>query len=71
MKELGLDHNNTGTNKTDIPLHKTNKKLPVTTLSFEVASEENKKLPNIYWIPKLHKHLPKARFIISAPQCSL
>ena len=35
------------------------------------VDEESKKLPNIYWSPKLHKHLCKARFIIAAPQCSV
>ena len=31
--------------------------------------EENKKLPNIYWTPKLHKHPSKVRFIINRLQC--
>ena len=31
----------------------------------------NKKLPNIYWIMKLRKNLTKARFIITAPKCSM
>ena len=33
------------------------------------VEEENKKLPNIYWTPNLHKHTSKVRFIIAALQC--
>ena len=36
-----------------------------------VVDEENKKRPNNYWTPKLHKHPSKASFIIVAPQCSV
>ena len=32
--------------------------------------EESKKLPHIYWLPKLHKNPIKFRFIIAAPDCS-
>ena len=32
---------------------------------------ENEKLPNIYWLPKLHKNPLKFRFIIAAPSCSV
>jgi len=35
------------------------------------VDDTNKCLPNIYWIPKLHKQPSKARFIIAAPKCSL
>ena len=28
-------------------------------------TEDNKRLPNIYWLPKLHKKPTKTRFIIS------
>ena len=31
----------------------------------------NQCIPNIYWVPKLHKHPSKARFIIAAPKCSV
>ena len=33
--------------------------------------EENRKLPHIYWMPKLHKNPIKFRFIIAAPCCSI
>ena len=32
--------------------------------------EESRKLPHIYWLPKLHKNPIKFRFIIAAPECS-
>ena len=35
------------------------------------VDDTNKCIPNIYWIPKLHKNPSKARFIIAAPKCSL
>ena len=36
-----------------------------------LIDEENQKTPKIYFIPKLHKHPSKGRFIITAPQCSV
>ena len=33
--------------------------------------EESKRLPHIYWLPKLHKNPIKFRFIIAAPNCSV
>ena len=53
MKELGLDHNNTGINKTYIPIHKTDGQVTSDHTTFWrskfklVVHEENKKLPNI------------------------
>ena len=35
------------------------------------VSEDSKKLPHIYWTPKLHKNPLKFRFIIAAPNCSI
>ena len=35
------------------------------------VAEESKKLPHIYWTPKLHKNPIKFRFIIAAPDCSM
>ena len=29
----------------------------------------NKKPPNIYWTPELHKNPTNAKFIIAAPKC--
>ena len=55
IKELGLDHNNTATNKTFILLHKTDNQVISDHTSFLksklnlVVDEENKKFPNIYW----------------------
>ena len=52
MKELGLDHNNTATNKTYIPAHKTNNQVISCHTAFLrskfnlVVDEENKKLCN-------------------------
>ena len=71
-KELGLDLNNTGTNKTYIPVHKTNNQVITGHIIFLrnklslVVHEENKTIPNFYWIPNPHKHPSKARFIIVA-----
>ena len=36
-----------------------------------IVDEEIKKFPNIYYTPKLHKYLSKARLIIVAHQCSV
>ena len=33
--------------------------------------DESKKLPHIYWTPKLHKNPLKFHFIIAAPNCSI
>lgn len=35
------------------------------------VTEDSKKLPHIYWLPKLHKNPIKFRFIIAAPNCSV
>ena len=35
------------------------------------VDEEQRELPHIYWLPKLHKSPPKARFIIAAPNNAL
>ena len=35
------------------------------------VDEINKKFPNIYWNPKLHKNSTKERFIIAAPKYSM
>lgn len=35
------------------------------------VQEDNKRLPRIYWLPKLHKNPSKFRFIIAAPKCSI
>ena len=77
IKELGLDHSNTSTNKTYIVVHKTNNQVISGQAAFlknkfnlEVNGE-SKKLPNIYWTSKLHKNPLKARLLTAAPQCSV
>ena len=32
---------------------------------------ENYRLPNMYWMPKMHKNPIKARFIIASPKSSI
>ena len=34
-------------------------------------SVENHQLPNMYWMPKMHKNPIKARFIIASPKSSI
>ena len=66
-----------GTNKTFIPVRKTNNQIISCHTRFLVnkfnlaVDEENKRLPHIYWNPKLRKSPSKARFIIAAPQFSV
>ena len=31
----------------------------------------NHRLPNMYWMPKMHKNPIKARFIVASPNCSI
>ena len=77
IKELVLNNNKTGTNKNYISVHKTNNQVisgHITILRNKfnlVVDEENKKLPNIDWTPKLYKYPSKARLIIAALQCSV
>lgn len=71
---MHLDHNNTGTNKIYIPVHKTNNEVISGQTTFfgnkfnVVVDEENKNLTNIYRTPKLHKDPSKARFITAASE---
>ena len=77
IKELGLDQNTTSTNKTYIKVNKTNNHVISDHTTFFKSKfnlkvkKENRKVSNIYWTPKLHKHSSKARYIIAAPQCSV
>ena len=77
VEELGLDHNNTGTSKTYIPVHKANNQVISDNITFLrnrfdlVVDEEKKKLPNNYWAPKIHKHPFKTRFVTAVPQYSV
>ena len=71
---MDLDHHNTDTNNTYIPVHKTNNQVLSGYTTFLgsksnfVVDKENKKICNTYWTPKFHEHLSKARFKITAPQ---
>ena len=39
---------------------------------FNISCDQvNKCLPNMYWLPKMHKIPSKARFIVAAPVCSI
>ena len=69
-----MDHKNNGANNTYIPVHKTNDQVTsgyITLLRNDVSlvgGKENKKLPNIFSIHKLHKH---PSIVIAAPQGSV
>ena len=78
MKELGLRGNQTSTpkacetcvNKTVDLLIKRHGNNILTYFKI-FLNDENKSLPSIYWLPKLHNSSTKARFITAAPKCSL
>ena len=65
-KEPGLDHNNSGVNKSDIPVNKTNDQVNSGHTTF-LRSKFNLIFDLLG--TKLHKHLSKAKFIIAAPEC--
>ena len=80
IDELGLnigDH----TNISDTYIRETNKDIPsivnnhlsdlANKFSLDDFEENNKCLPQIYWLPKMHKQPIKARFIVAAPKCSV
>lgn len=76
MKELGLlgqsacDTYEKVENRTEKQLIEEDCKTLNTKFNLPVP-EASKKLPHIYWIPKLHKNPIKFRFIIAAPDCSI
>ena len=75
MSELGLGQSSTCSTYEKIDcdvnelIEKHSHKLGK-TFNLSVA-EESKKLPHIYWTPKLHKNPIKFRFIIAAPNSSI
>ena len=74
VKELGIGGNKSATyevvkRKCDSVV-KENKKDLKSKYNIEVSAV-NETLPNIYWLPKLHKNPLKFRFIIAAPKCSI
>ena len=76
MKELGLSQNSAKTS-TYLQDHKTsdditNNHAKFLKKKFNITLENvNKKLPHMYWLPKLHKTPSKARFIVAATNCSV
>ena len=77
LKELGLQNDSDGVTNTyelcaDIEESDlfNNHSNFLKKLNLKIT-EDNKRLPNIYWLPKLHKKPTKARFIIAAPKCSI
>ena len=60
----------TSVRKKDKTIINTHKKDPKDKFGIGVPVE-NEKLPNIYWLPKMHKNPLKFRFIIAVPSCSV
>ena len=75
VKELGLRNSSPCATyeKTDIPLNDiVEQDCDFLAKNFKLfVPPESKKLPHIYWLPKLHKNPIKFRFIIAAPDCSI
>ena len=78
IKELGINNINNENDITTYKEHNTsdlqiiNKHSNVLHKKFNLSvNQENKILPTIYWIPKLHKNPSKARFIIASPISSI
>ena len=73
-KELGLGNNNSTKTYNSI------NNLPTDTIinnnindlkskfGIDNVTTENHHLPNMYWLPKMHKNPIKARFIIASPK---
>ena len=75
VKELGLDGSSnckTYEKVSDTCENIIGKDVSMLPKKFNIfVPEESKKLPHIYWLPKLHKNPIKFRFIIAAPECSI
>ena len=75
VKELGLETENDSATYEKIDENTeqiVQKHMNELKLDFSVTVEENmKKLPEIYWLPKLHKNPIKPRFIIAGKECSM
>ena len=77
-KELGLTNTN-GVNVDNTyeinnsnPLEVVDQHFADMNSKFNInCSDENKCLPKMYWLPKMHKTPSKARFIVAAPICSM
>ena len=75
LKELGIyDNSNTETYKKlsspkEVIIHHQKDTLK-NNFNLDV-NQENECLPQIYWLPKMHKTPTKFKFIIAAPKCSI
>ena len=84
IKELGINTTNISPNSTYIPSTEYSTYIPSTDSFDEILkshckfiesvgleiSEEDKKLPYLYWTPKLHKVPFKHRFIAGSSKCT-
>ena len=76
-KELGLGNNNS--TKTYNSINNLPRDIIINNNINDVKSKfgidnvttENHRLPNMYWLPKMHKNPIKARFIIAFPKSSI
>ena len=76
-RELGLNNNSSTDTYNNIGGLSTNdiidKSVRDLKIKFGIGniSIENHRLPNMYWMPKIHKNPIKARFIIASPKSSI
>ena len=74
IKELGLNGSGSDTyrcvKKEENNIIELHKRVLKTKSNIEIP-DQNETLPNIYWLPKLHKNPLKFRIIIAAPKCSV
>ena len=76
IKELGLDNSSTTTgNSTYTPCQMSSEDIVNTHDTFMKSfgielSDDNKRLPYLYWTPKLHKSPVKHRFIAGSSKCT-
>ena len=77
VNELGLDKNNLSdtykvvSNSSEDVIIENNIKDLKSKFGIKNIDNENHCLPNMYWMPKLHKTPIKARFIIASPKSSI
>ena len=75
VRELGLREgysNNTYINISQNPNDIIGEHVTCLQKEYKLSVEDdNRSLPHIYWLPKLHKNPSKFRFIIAAPKCSI
>ena len=77
VKELGLGNgNSTNTYKFENnfscdEIIKQNINDLKSKFGIDNVSLSNHRLPNMYWMPKMHKNPIKARFIVASPKCSI